>query len=792
MTTMYRKDGTPVEVPNEQVAEARAGGELFFQKGARIPVISPTGERGTIDQADLLGSVAQGFQLESEKKVTERDLEAKYGVVGAPALAGAAGVARGLTFSGSDLALSDEDRETARKLEEAYPNLSTGAELTGAIAPIVLSGGTGAIAEGAVLAPTALLSRGAAAVGERVAGRFGGRAIARGVARYAAEGVVEGAAYGAGEGLHEAVMTGGDPHSYAERILAGAARGAVTGGVLGGGLGLVTGSVQATVPRLLKRVDVGKISDDMAVRAIDPSKRAARELGDRAAKVGQDLKELGIVRPGASTETMLEAASAARVKSGKRLGEILRAADEAGASVTLRDVEGALGDLLKKRSRSLTATGQAAARSIRKEIEPLLSKLRPKEGVVGRAGEVVGQKPVGLEQLHGMRAEIDDKIRWAAATSDPVQKDLRELRGRLEGLIESKADDAFKRGNLGDFALEYKSAKRAYGSSTWAEKQLTDNLARGQTNHFMGLLDRVSGTAGVVAGLATGSAGIGMVGGAAMGLLSKALREKGAGVIATALNRVNKTDARIRTAVARFGSTAPKLKAIKPRKGIVEVSRADRTLRRRASETRLGAYRRNVREVMGFDASRAAERLGNLASEMPSTAAAVVAKMAEANQYLVQHLPTGAVTNDPLVPSENVLASNVDIERFARIKRVVDDPLSVLDDMEAGTLSVASVRTLRDVYPKLYDQIRTETMVMLTKRGETIPFSKRAALGTLFDFVAVPSQDPARKKQIQQVYQPRHEQPQGPQPSRGPTAPSKIVNNFRSEIQSLEAGDFHI
>jgi hypothetical protein len=789
MTTMYRRDGTAVDVPNEQIEAARASGELFFKRGQEVNVLSPTGERLLIDQAEIGAALGQGFQLEPEQALAERAIEQKYGEFGAPLRAAAGGFTRGLTVGLSDLAVPTEVLQEQEQIEKAYPKLALGGEITGFAAPLILSGGTAAPAAGASLAAKvsartlpALISRGAAAAGER----FAGQGIARQVARYGVEGAIEGAAYGAGQGLHEAALTGGDPDTYAEKILAGAAHGAAFGGLTGAGLGAAAYGVRRGGEKLLAGLDPAKLSDELAVRAIDPSKRAARELqlSGRTLETGQDLKALGIVKPGASMENMLEAANVANENAATAISGMLKKLDDVGARVDAVALKADAQKVIDGFSKSLSRADQVVAKRLQTELRPLLEKAGTPEGVT-------------FAQLHEVRRGLDKQINFAKRGGDPIQEGLLKLRGTLEETLEGQAEQAFKARGMGELFDVYKPAKRAFGSSRWAQKQLTDNLARGQANHFLGLLDRVTGTAGIGLGLATGSVGVGVLGTAAMALGSKLLREKGAGILSTALARAAKTDSKIANSVRQFARETKRqgevgvgaMKDTARAKDFKERRSTARTFKQRDGESRQDAYRRSVKEVTSFDLPDIQKRLGNLASEMPSTAAALVAKLTTANEYLRSHLPTGAVSLDPLQPNQKPMATYTQIQKFSRIKRAVDNPLSILDDMESGVVSVEAVHAVRAVYPEIYQQMQSAVLLELGKTKNRIPYTKRAVLGAMFGIEANPVQNPQRLAQTQAVFQPK-EKPQGGGPRS--SGPSKSINQFRTELQSLGSGDFQI
>src|SRR5262249_26679122 len=146
--------------------------------------------------------------------------------------------------------------------------------------------------------------------------------LARYVARIGAggaRGAIEGIAYGTGEALSEAAKAD-DYDNLAEKLIAGGAE----GGVFGGGTGAILSGLGAVAESGLGKLTKGKnlrtvakdMSEDMAVHAIEPSKKAARELAStgRTRAVGRELLDLGIVSREAGglrngTEEMLERAT---------------------------------------------------------------------------------------------------------------------------------------------------------------------------------------------------------------------------------------------------------------------------------------------------------------------------------------------------------------------------------------------------------------------------------------------------------------------------------------------------
>ncbi len=272
-------------------------------------IVNADGSVSDIDDSDLPDAQEAGAQIATPEDIRIADRHDRLGGAGGAALATGAGVARGLTFGLSDAAgravgLGDNLRD----LQEEHSGLSTAGEITGAIAPTLLSGGLGAAAEGGSLAArgaglAGILPRAVSGLGSAVEHGIGGllaregaglaeRAAVKGLGLGAA-GATEGAFYGAGHEISDAAL---DDHELtAAKMIAGIGDGAMWGAIAGGGAGAgleVLGSagraIASRLPESLSEALEAK-SGEMAWR----SAGGTQKMLEKAEKSGIGYREMG-------------------------------------------------------------------------------------------------------------------------------------------------------------------------------------------------------------------------------------------------------------------------------------------------------------------------------------------------------------------------------------------------------------------------------------------------------------------------------------------------------------------
>lgn len=578
----------------------------------RVAIVDEDGSVSTVAAGDVGLAIEEGARVASPDELRAAQNEARYGGAGGMAAAAGAGVARGLTLGLSDAAAvavgGEKVRRTLAGLEEVNPGASMAGDIIGSAAPLLLSGGTGAVARGAATAGAApRIAAGAGRMAERRIARVlgegataGGR-IARAIAGEAAAGAIEASAYGAGQAVSEAAL--GDHELTAEQLLVHMGEAAAFGGVLGGATaapfalageagraiggavqrgtgrlrevlegsrGRVAEALESTgararalaedAPGFVERLDAKateflpssealmRLSDENAWRATYARKKFTDEANARAGgvdKVGRVLKETGVIRPE-------DGAIANALSPEDILPRIESARERIGAELGGISERSAAtikaGDVVREVEAVIAPLREVAGREgIVSSLESYRDSLIDKLGARSQKGRLLIGKDISVQDLRRQRIGLQEIAFQEAKSLDPGGRVefLRTIRGALDDL---------EVGALvaeGADAAAIKTLKRQYQGLRIAEDATRDAISRGGANRQIGATDYLAFIGGG-----------GGVTGASMALLNKLGRERGSAAISVLLEDLAKTRSIAATAKKLGGEAGAQLEAL--------------------------------------------------------------------------------------------------------------------------------------------------------------------------------------------------------------------------------------
>lgn len=791
-----------------------------------VPMYDPTEDRVVqVPAGDVKTSQEQGLSIETADTAAQRAYQDTAGP-GEALKATGEGLASGATLGLSDVALSsllgNDYREGRRHREEAFGGLEHAGQIAGNVLPILLSGGEGALAEGASFLPTSLAARASGATEGLVARglvALGGegtksllRQAAEGALRVGAGGAVEGGLAGAGQALSEAALSDqfGGADELAERAWAGAKSGAMFGLVGGAALGGLTGAAVGASRGLARRFaesgdELAESANERAVKALDPRGVEVRKLGTDAKiqQVGEDLRTYQL-RDGTpvldwtdNAESIAPKVRAARQEVGEELGQLRQQVAQADPSSDMGDAarqyltrvdNEVVNPLVNSPSPTIRRQGQRVSR----ELETLRDRLEPvAEGAAPQAPVTFNDL---LEQQQALKTVAYPKkppgggLTQTPTWAEHVAKAERILEDEMQGHIEqtlAKIDP--------DQVSRYADLRRLSESFIKADTILQKSVKSNLGNRAVSLTDYLTGLSAGGALLAGGNP-LGIAAGVAATAAHKVVRERGSAFLATLYTRAKSVDREIGSGLSGFFAharerlTGARIGLLGATSGQVSGIDTRRVLRAQAGESDADAYDRVVAKatqivngaaVGPYMVDDAAPRVGN---EMRAI-------QVRAAQHLLANAPVPPRrSNNPNLGelSGDMKPDPVALYDFTRRVRAIDEPATLVHDLKDGTISMAAVDAVRSVYPKLYAGMQARVLEHLGNTPELLAYEERIRLGILFELPTDPTLRPENLALMQSFYS---EQVQNPKPTPMPGGRSQRARSLESTAQQLESGD---
>jgi hypothetical protein len=604
--------------------------------------------------------------------------------------------------------------------------------------------------------------------------------------RKGAGSAVEGALFGMGNQISEDAL--GNHELSGEKLLAAAGHGFLLGGAFGGALG-TAGELASPI---LKRAGgkVSEIAETQAFRSTNARKAftdAAERIPGGLRGVGREMLDSGLVRFGDDVEKLAPKLRTAADEAGEKVSSLYEQADNAGfegpriAEVRKRVEREVIAPL-----RKLASVNGGAIRTVEGLLDDFaLAASRERDIAVDAAGQkiVSPEARATFQGIHGFRRDVDNMIRWSATNPlapVPIRNEtLKDLRGILQDEVERAGDEASR--SLGrSFRDEVKAANLKFRRLNVAADAAEDSVTRMHANASHSLTDKLAGATVGAAELAAHGP-VGLVAGVAASQASKLVRERGNASLAVMLDRFAGLAGVRRAAVQIDGEINGAVK------GYLEGGATRGKARVRYFKTSDDEYKTRADAVSHAAANdngtRSREAVLELAPHAPKTAAAFDSAARRATSFLASKLPQGHAHVSSLTPQfDTPRVSDAEKAKWMRYATAVDDPMSVLHDLQTGAITREQVEALKTVYQNLYQQIRTQVMQGLSEQKEPVPYAKRLQLGILLDVPADASLSPGFIASMQANYAPSKKGP-------GPSAPSVTPKRPITKVASLEGLD---
>ena len=608
---------------------------------------------------------------------------------------------------------------------------------------------------------------------------------------------VEGAALGAGKLISEDAL--GRAEFNGENLIAHMGGGALLGGGAGAAIGGVKtvlpgvkgafGSLKGSVANKLKRYTN---SGDAAIELVNlPPAKQLKEItrnpnfgGDLVQYLRNDI-DLANTAVGDLAQKNLQAITASKNKISTAIKELDEAANLAQFQVQRKpffdNIKQRLNPYLD-RTAAKEALGEA-------DLKKLVQFEKTLDAYAKRS------TPVTFSELNKLKQSFDDAAAFDVTKTNFERKVARDLRFAVKEEIETLGDQldvvltnkglTNYKGAIG----ELKAANKAYSIGTTIKDPLLKKELKQQD--LLSLKDIVALSAGSLIDPTLG--GLAVLAGKAA---NSDLRRK-ISVLAD-IERANQaTTKSIKQASEGFVSGARAVK--KPIKNSLKVltnSQLSIAEDGAVPKTRRAAFnnmRQNVNEKFAdMDGQANLIALNTMAvnSAAPNTAMAMAATLNRALAFLASRMPQDNQGIETQLFKREYQPSDFELSQFERYIQAIEAPLTLLDDLQAGTLTQEHVEALREVYPELYNEIRSNLTDQIIQAKKPLPYSKRIAISNLFNIAAdeTMASDFIIAMQSNFGEEAAQQEPQGIKPTSGGAQKLTIAERSQTATQRVQSG----
>lgn len=665
----------------------------------------------------------------------------------APVTAAVLGAARGLSFGLSDAAgsaLGYEDE--LNKYEEYNPTASTVGEVAGTIG-------------GAFLGPGSLVAKGA-----QLASRGAGKALAR----TAVAGALEGAAYGGAQSISD--ISRGKTENMAENIVSNVGLGALTGGVFNvgaAGVGKGLGVGKKLIKEGFGNGGLKKASDDAALQFLGATGADVAKLRpDQGANMSQMVRD-----------ALTDGGKKTKLSSlNTSLDDVVRKVEEfkTTAGKTIGEFDDKISNLIETEAKKNTDPFWTYEKQGLPPLDDVVGFLQTKsselKSQIGFEKEGVKldsliesiQKRVGegynFKDLVDLRRNVDKLLPSRAfqnTASTPelnayydVLRDYRSVlqKKALEAAdkVQSNFGPKFKEA-MGGLDLEaYKLANKEFSTASTILKLSNKGLAKDAARSPLSAIDYMLGGFSVMNPAAL----------AALGLKKGYEKFQRPALIMLG----NKAEETAVSQFAKIFSAQEKSlndKAFSFATGLKSAGIGGSTV----LDTKLIEDKEPARKIEEVEEvarnpqkfiDDVAKNTAGLAEIDPEVQQSVMNTASQAAQFLNSKAPKSPFAFDMFPSKMKWKPSDQELSQFNRYLKAIDDPLSIMDDMNAGLLTPEAVDAVKTVYPEIYSQMVTKMISAVTESESDLPFTKKLQLSMLIGAPVTSSQDAAFVQKLQQ------------------------------------------
>ncbi len=678
------------------------------------------------------------------------------------------------TFGISDKVLTEfggeEARQGLRERRQRNQEAALAGEIAGVVLPTLASGGTSLAAKGASAGVSAAAKAGGFI--ERISAKqlasianATGRSsiaksiIAKGIPKTAGS-AVEGAFYGAGQLLSEDAL--GTAEFNAENLVAYAGTAALIGGAAGG----VLGSAEAILPVIKgsKIVDVvsSKINTNInkslagaKIAGMIPSQISKLKSTSWGVQIWDNIpsffkNNLKLKRLD-STSTIFTKASKETARLGKEIGETALEIDKIAKGTALLPTKSKVAVKVQNSLRELEesflgnpdSNAQIALKKIElrmKSWDDWLNKDTPIEAVDIKKLKTSLQDAADFNKSLDS-VPLDGKMNQKVA--EAVRQEFLEL---ADGLTANGID-------LGE---KLRKLNLDFGTGITLSKNLRKAVDKEASKDTLGLKDIF--IADMLADFAGGGFGLATTGLAAKKFMESNFKRKL--ILLTDMEKANiKVSKKITNGVKGFFTNAKK--SITPVSTTTLLNTSFSLPSEDGKKAKKPSNKKEAFKKLSEDLIEMQNNPERLMSHLATnslsttktaenTALAMSATLSKAVGFLNEKLPKDPSPGTGLFAREYT-PSSLELAKFERYLTAVENPMSVMDDLESGGITSEAVEAIRAVYPDMYIRIQEQAMTQIAENPD-ISYNKRLQLGMLLELASDTSLIPANINALQQTF----------------------------------------
>lgn len=768
-TFLDKQTGEPVFILAEEVPA-----RLKAEPGRYVPVGevnvrgAETGTPVSLPVEDFEGNV-QGREVETaveaDERARERELDEIFGAQKLIAIREAVG--RGLSLGATDAVnrLLGQSEWEMRMRRERNPISTTAAELLAMVLPAIVNPGAAAASAGRLGKVGKALSKTPAGVlarsTERAAGRvFQGAGTLSSGARGALQGALEGGGFEVGHALSQAALSD-DPltvESFASQLKSkNLLTGTALGGAAGGAFGLLGGAVRKLIAptgtnkfldglsgdlRILDRsiqdLDVEKLTKEHALRSLfhDASRPSATTLGDDLGFAGTRVDDAFSPTQRLAPDEIDDLLGQVRASRSRDLGvpqplvdDAFARADEVygGLPAAVDEVQKARQALAKSLGDDLNLNGifkKDADNAVRiiKEVDNYHKAATEVDKLLG--GKLaVGEQFAGAGLVKRIQDSLPDGILDKFNAIDAVAA------ADLLGVVDVE--------RIGTFGPAADTLLKTYAAARFLRGHARQQRATAHSPMFKSLVQ--GGAEGFVAPVGRGSGHLPRV--------QRNIFKRMVGFASTRMASVPMVAGAVPERVHNKARRAVQAMTSKrTRRGVLAAtSTVLASTRFWLENDEKDAYQARARElreaIANEDQTREIIRknVTPITAMNPSTGAQVQEAIWQRMLFLGSKLPATRRNLLSNLARGKDIPSPVEVAKWARYVRAAEDPLTLLDDLEKGSVTFEAVETVKTLYPTLFQEMQVAVMDSVGELRQALNYDGRVQLSLAFDVPVEPS-----------------------------------------------------